>query len=212
MDLARYVMDAVVLEGRSYREVPRAHWISKSYVGELMGRFRQGGYDAIEQRSMVARRIPHRTPDVLEDEIVTLRKEAPATSRCRWSRRSCGCSAGGGFVVPSRTNGPRGSGWGRCQWRWRSVDARWISWSSRSAGTSYTSQSEMKRSTLMFRSPRSYPATEVALKRPPETSTRSRSVRPRDSRARRSAFPISWASRSTGVFQCRARTGGLRSV
>lgn len=75
MDLARYVVDAVVLEGRSYREVAAAHGVSKSYVGKLIGRFREGGYGAIEPRSRAAKRIPHRTPDALEDEIVALRKE-----------------------------------------------------------------------------------------------------------------------------------------
>jgi transposase InsO family protein len=75
MDLARYVVDAVVLEGRSYREVARAHGVSKSYVGKLVGRFRTGGYGAIEPRSRAPKRIPHRTPDALEDEIVALRKE-----------------------------------------------------------------------------------------------------------------------------------------
>jgi transposase InsO family protein len=75
MDLARYVVDAVVVEGRSYREVARAHGVSKSWVGKLVGRFRAGGYPAIEPRSRPAKRIPHRTPDALEDEIVALRKE-----------------------------------------------------------------------------------------------------------------------------------------
>jgi transposase InsO family protein len=75
MDLARYVVDAVMVEGRSYREVARAHGVSKSWVGKLVGRFRAGGYPAIEPRSRAARRIPHRTPDRLEDEIVALRKE-----------------------------------------------------------------------------------------------------------------------------------------
>ena len=75
MDLARYVVDAVVVEGRSYREVARAHGVSKSWVGKLVGRFRAGGYPAIEPRSRAAKRIPHRTPDALEDEIVALRKE-----------------------------------------------------------------------------------------------------------------------------------------
>jgi transposase InsO family protein len=75
MDLARYVVDAVVVEGRSYREVARAHGVSKSWVGKLVGRFRAGGYSAIEPRSRAAKRIPHRTPDALEDEIVALRKE-----------------------------------------------------------------------------------------------------------------------------------------
>jgi transposase len=53
MDLARYVVDAVVLEGRSYREVAAAHGVSKSYVGKLVGRFRGGGYEAIAPRSRV---------------------------------------------------------------------------------------------------------------------------------------------------------------
>jgi len=75
MDLARYVVDAVILEGRSYREVARAHAVSKSYVGKLVGRFREGSYEAIAPRSKAAARIPHRTPDRIEDEIVALRKE-----------------------------------------------------------------------------------------------------------------------------------------
>ncbi|MGH2527821.1 MAG: IS481 family transposase [Actinomycetota bacterium] len=75
MDLARYVVNAVVLEGRSYREVARAHGVSKSWVGKLVGRFRDGGYEAIEPRSRAAKRIPHWTPDELEDEIIALRKE-----------------------------------------------------------------------------------------------------------------------------------------
>jgi transposase InsO family protein len=75
MDLARYVVDAVMVEGRSYREVARAHGVSKSWVGKLVGRFREGGYEAIVRRSRAARTIPHRTPTALEDEIVRLRKE-----------------------------------------------------------------------------------------------------------------------------------------
>ena len=75
MDLARYLVDAVVLEGRSYREVARAHGVSKSYVGKVVGRFREGGYEALAPRSRAPRRIPHRTPEALEEEIVALRTE-----------------------------------------------------------------------------------------------------------------------------------------
>lgn len=75
MDLARYVVEAVVLEGRTYREVARSHGVSKSYVGKLVGRFRDGGYEAIAPRSRTAKRIPHRTPEELEDQMVALRKE-----------------------------------------------------------------------------------------------------------------------------------------
>ncbi|CAN5183641.1 hypothetical protein BH20ACT24_BH20ACT24_09370 [soil metagenome] len=75
MELARYVVEAVVLEGRSCREVARAHWVSKSWVAKVVGRFREGGYQAIEPRSRAPTRIPYRTPDELEDQIVALRKE-----------------------------------------------------------------------------------------------------------------------------------------
>lgn len=51
MGLARYVVDAVVLEGRSAREVARAHGISKSWIYELIARYRDGGYQALEPRS-----------------------------------------------------------------------------------------------------------------------------------------------------------------
>ncbi|MGH2489770.1 MAG: IS481 family transposase, partial [Candidatus Limnocylindria bacterium] len=65
----------VVLEGRSYREVARAHGVSKSWVAKLVGRFRSGGYEAIEPRSRAPKRIPHRMAPELEDEVVALRKE-----------------------------------------------------------------------------------------------------------------------------------------
>ncbi len=75
MELARYVVEAVVLEGRSCREVGRAYGVSKSWVAKLVGRYREGGYEAIGPRSRAPNRIPHRTPDELEDQIVALRKE-----------------------------------------------------------------------------------------------------------------------------------------
>ena len=75
MDLARYVVDAVVLEGRSCREVARAHGVSKSWVAKLVGRFRSGGYEAIEPRSRAPKRVPRRTTPELEEEVVALRKE-----------------------------------------------------------------------------------------------------------------------------------------
>src|SRR2546427_4912902 len=75
MELARYVVDAVVLEGRSYREVARAHGVSKSWVAKLVGTVQGGDYHGIEPRSRAPRRMPHRTGADLEDEIVALRRE-----------------------------------------------------------------------------------------------------------------------------------------
>jgi len=75
MDLARYVVEAVVMEGRSYREVAGAHGVSKSWVAELVKRYRDGGYEAIKPRSKTAKRMPHRTSDEVEDKIILLRKQ-----------------------------------------------------------------------------------------------------------------------------------------
>jgi transposase len=74
MDLARFMVDAVVLEGRSYREVARAHGVSESWVAKVLARHRAGGLEALEPRSRAPRTIAHRTPVELEDEIVSLRK------------------------------------------------------------------------------------------------------------------------------------------
>jgi transposase InsO family protein len=75
VDLARYVVDAVVLERRSAREVARAHGVSKSWVAELVCRFRAGGYEAIQPRSRRPNSVPLKTCGELENEIVLLRKQ-----------------------------------------------------------------------------------------------------------------------------------------
>lgn len=75
MELARYVVDAVVIECRSIREVAQSHGVSKSWVGELVARYRAGGHEALEPRSKAPRSVPRRTGDEIEDRIVLLRKE-----------------------------------------------------------------------------------------------------------------------------------------
>lgn len=75
MGVNRYVVEAVVLEGRSAREVARAHGVSKSWVSELVKRYRAGGYQALAPGSRAPRRVANRTPDNLEDRIIALRKE-----------------------------------------------------------------------------------------------------------------------------------------
>lgn len=75
MDIARYVVDAVVLEGRSCREVARAHGISKSWVAKLVHRYREGDYEAIASRSRAPKSVPSRCSPEVEDQIVRLRKE-----------------------------------------------------------------------------------------------------------------------------------------
>lgn len=73
--MARYVVDAVLLEGRSAREVAGAHGISKSWIYELIGRYRQGGYEALEPRSRRPRSCKHATPEKVVRAILALREE-----------------------------------------------------------------------------------------------------------------------------------------
>jgi len=75
MDLARYVVEAVLLEGRSYREVARAHGVSKSWVGKVVARFREGGRGALVPRSRAPAHNPHRTPADVEERIVAFRSQ-----------------------------------------------------------------------------------------------------------------------------------------
>lgn len=75
MGMARYVVDAVVLEGRSVRDVARAHGLSKTWIYELIGRFRVGGYEALEPRSRRPSSCPHETPRELVEEVLRLRRE-----------------------------------------------------------------------------------------------------------------------------------------
>lgn len=74
MDLAKYLVNAVVLEKRSYREVAAAHGVSKSWVAKLVARYQIGGYEAIRPRSKAPLRTPHRTSPDVEDRIIALRK------------------------------------------------------------------------------------------------------------------------------------------
>jgi transposase InsO family protein len=75
MGLARYVVDAVLLEGRSAREVAAAHGISKSWIYVLIGRYREGGYEALEPRSRRPRACSHQTPPGIVERIVALRHD-----------------------------------------------------------------------------------------------------------------------------------------
>jgi transposase InsO family protein len=78
MGLARYVVDAVLLEGRSAREVAAAHGISKSWIYVLIKRYRAGGYEALEPRSRRPRSCEHETPLEVVQAIVALRRELQA--------------------------------------------------------------------------------------------------------------------------------------
>src|SRR5262245_10540033 len=74
MDLAGYVINAVVVEGRSVREVAAAHDISRSWLYELLARYRAQGEDGLQPRSKRPRSSPTAVSSAMEEEIVALRK------------------------------------------------------------------------------------------------------------------------------------------
>jgi transposase InsO family protein len=65
---ARLVITAVVAEHRSAREVGAAYGVSRSWIYELLARYREEGDAAFEPRS----RRPKRSPAAIGDEVVEL--------------------------------------------------------------------------------------------------------------------------------------------
>src|SRR5439155_24018506 len=74
MSLAALVVAAVLFEGRTKSEVAQDYRVSRQWVHELIKRFQAEGDGGLEPRSRRPRGSPKRTPEVLEDEIVELRK------------------------------------------------------------------------------------------------------------------------------------------
>jgi transposase InsO family protein len=75
MDLAGYVVNAVVVEGRKVKEVCETHEISRSWLYELIARYREAGDDGLKAQSKRPRSSPTRLAGAVEDDIVGLRKE-----------------------------------------------------------------------------------------------------------------------------------------
>jgi transposase InsO family protein len=75
MSMARVVITAVRVEGRSVSEVARDYGMSRRWVHELVRRFDTEGEAAFRPRSRRPHHSPHRVSAALEDEIVRLRKK-----------------------------------------------------------------------------------------------------------------------------------------
>jgi transposase len=124
MSLARLVVTAVRVQGRSKSEVARDYRVSRRWVQELVRRYDAEGEAGLEPRSRRPRHSPQATPSAVEEQIVALRKTlveqgldagahtiafhlqqrhghapSPATIWRILVRR--------GFVTPSRTSVPR---------------------------------------------------------------------------------------------------------
>jgi transposase len=74
MSLARLVVTAVRVEGRSISAVARDYHLSRRWIHELLRRYGTEGEPGLQPRSRRPRASPQRTPDAIQDEIVALRK------------------------------------------------------------------------------------------------------------------------------------------
>ncbi len=130
MELAGYVIKAVVVEGRSVAEVAAAHVISRSWLYELLARYRQGGEEGLKSaRAGPGRRRPRcpqrsrtrslrcaspspRRASTPEPTRSTTTSPAEGTPRCRRWPPSGECCPGGASSSPSRRSAlaVRGSG------------------------------------------------------------------------------------------------------
>jgi transposase InsO family protein len=75
VSLARLVITAVVVEGRTQSEVARDYGVSRQWVNTLVGRYRVEDEAAFTPRSRRPHASPQRTPDAVEDAIVEIHKE-----------------------------------------------------------------------------------------------------------------------------------------
>jgi transposase InsO family protein len=75
MFLARYVVQAVRVEGRPVREVAASYGISRAWVYALLARYDVEGNAAFTPRSRAPHRRAHKVPEAVEDQIVLLRKQ-----------------------------------------------------------------------------------------------------------------------------------------
>ena len=73
--IGRYIVDAVVLEHRSPIQLARDHGISKRWVFELLRRFKEGGYPALEPRSRRPHSCSHQVPADVQAQVLRLREE-----------------------------------------------------------------------------------------------------------------------------------------
>ncbi len=78
MGLERYVVEAVVREGRSPTEIARDHGISRSWIYQLLARYRAGGDDALAPRSRRPHGCAHQVSPEFQAAILALRSELDA--------------------------------------------------------------------------------------------------------------------------------------
>jgi transposase InsO family protein len=71
--MARYLIEAHVLEGRPVSELAAAHGVHRSWIYKLLARYRDGGLEALEPRSRRPRSCKHETPREIVQAVIELR-------------------------------------------------------------------------------------------------------------------------------------------
>ncbi|MGA3217444.1 MAG: helix-turn-helix domain-containing protein [Acidimicrobiales bacterium] len=127
MDLAKYCVNAVLVEGRSVRAVAAATGRSKSWVHRHVSLYRQGGEEALVPAKRGPKVPANLTSPAVEDAIVELRKHLSEEGLDAGARtihwHLCRCEAPvpalstihrvlrrRGFVTPQPQTRPRASG------------------------------------------------------------------------------------------------------
>jgi transposase InsO family protein len=76
--MARFLVEAHVLEGRPVRELAAAHGVHRSWIYKLLARYREGGYEALEPRSRRPKSCKHATSGEIVQTVVALRERLAA--------------------------------------------------------------------------------------------------------------------------------------
>lgn len=79
MQLARFLVEAVVLGKQSPNQLVREHPISRSWFYELLARYRRDGPTGLEPRPHRPRSCPHQIDQAVVDAILELRAELSAS-------------------------------------------------------------------------------------------------------------------------------------
>ena len=78
MQLARFLVEAVVLGKQSPNQLVREHPISRSWFYELLARYRRDGPAALEPRTHRPAYCPHQVEQTVVDAILELRAQLSA--------------------------------------------------------------------------------------------------------------------------------------
>src|ERR1700745_133570 len=79
MQLARFLVEAVVLGKQSPNQLVREHPISRSWFYELLARYRRDGPAALEPKSHRPRACPHQVDQAVVAALLELRAQLPST-------------------------------------------------------------------------------------------------------------------------------------